>query len=74
MRPLHESVVKEKSEEISLIGAGNEANNQLLASFPTKSSGVSTILLVIRLVQRSQPTIVTESKPENKSFRPNAIS
>ena len=53
MRPLHESVVKEKSEEISLIGAGNEANNQLLASFPTKSSGVSTILLVIRLVQRS---------------------
>ena len=43
MRPLHESVAKEKSEEISLIEAGNEANNELLASFPTKSSGISTI-------------------------------
>ena len=43
MRPLYESVAKEKSEEISLIEAGNEANNELLASFPTKSSGVSTI-------------------------------
>ena len=43
MRPLHESVAKEKSGEISLIKAGNEANNELLASFPTKSSEVSTI-------------------------------
>ena len=43
LRPLHESVAKEKLDEISLIEAGNEANNELLASFPTKSSGISTI-------------------------------
>ncbi len=45
MRPLHESVAKEKSGEISLIEAGNEANNGLLASFLTKSSGISTIFI-----------------------------
>jgi len=39
--------------EILLIKAKNEANNGLLASFPTKSSEISTrFLLVIRLVQR----------------------
>ncbi len=43
MRPQHNSVAKEKSVEISLIEAGNEANNGLLASFPTKSSEISTI-------------------------------
>ncbi len=43
MKPLHESVAKEKLGEISLIEARNEANNELLASFPTKSSGISTI-------------------------------
>ena len=43
MRPLHVSVTKEKSDETPLIEAGNEANNGLLASFPTKSSGVSAI-------------------------------
>jgi len=36
-------VTKEKSGEISLIEAGNEAKNELLASFLTKSSGISTI-------------------------------
>ncbi len=38
MRPLHESVAKEKWAKILLIKAGNKANNGLLASFPTKSS------------------------------------
>jgi hypothetical protein len=38
MRPLHESVAKEKSAKVSLIEAENEANNELLASFSTKSS------------------------------------
>ena len=42
LRPLHELVAKEKSGEISLVEAGNEANNELLASFPTKNSGIST--------------------------------
>ena len=32
-----------KIDEISLIEAENEANNKLLASFPTKSSGISAI-------------------------------
>jgi hypothetical protein len=32
-------VAKEKAAKISLIEAENEANNELLASFPTKSSG-----------------------------------
>ena len=40
---MHESVAKEISDEIALIEAGNEANNGLLASFPTKSSGISAI-------------------------------
>ena len=40
---LHESVAKEKSAETLLIEAGNEANNELLASFPTKSSEISAI-------------------------------
>jgi len=43
MRPLHDSVAKEKSAEISLIEAGNEANNGLLANFPTRSSEISVI-------------------------------
>ena len=43
MRSLHESVSKEKSDEISLIEAENEANNALLTSFSTKSSGISAI-------------------------------
>ena len=30
-------------DQISLIETGNEANNGLLASFPTKSSGISAI-------------------------------
>jgi len=36
-------VAKEKSGEILLIEAENEANNWLLASFSTKSSEISTI-------------------------------
>jgi len=36
-------VAKEKLDEISLIEAENEANNTLLASFSTKSSGISAI-------------------------------
>ncbi|MEE9328137.1 MAG: hypothetical protein V3U71_12700 [Cocleimonas sp.] len=36
-------MTKEKSDENSLIEAGNEANNALLASFLTKSSEISTI-------------------------------
>ncbi len=43
MRPLHESVAKEKWAKILLIEAGNEANNGLLASFPTKSSEILVI-------------------------------
>jgi len=43
MRPLHDSVPKEKQDEISLIETGNEANNALLAIFPTKSSGISVV-------------------------------
>ena len=43
LRPLHESVAKEKLGEILLIEAENEANNGLLASFSTKSSEISTI-------------------------------
>ncbi len=38
MRPLHEPVAKEKWAKISLVEAENEANNELLASFSTKSS------------------------------------
>ncbi len=54
MRSLHDSVAKEKTGEISLIAAKNEDNNELLASFSTKISGISVIfLLVIRVVQRS---------------------
>ena len=41
--PLHESVAKEKWTEILLIEAGSEANNRLLASFPTKSSEILVI-------------------------------
>jgi len=36
-------VTKQKSDEISLIEAENEDNNELLASFSTKSSGISAI-------------------------------
>ncbi len=36
-------MAKEKSGEILLIEAENEANNWLLASFSTKSSEISTI-------------------------------
>jgi len=36
-------MAKEKSGETPLIEAKNEANNRLLASFSTKSSGISTI-------------------------------
>jgi len=36
-------MAKEKSDETPLIEAKSEANNGLLASFSTKSSGVSTI-------------------------------
>ncbi len=43
MRPLHESVAKEKWTEILLIETGNEANNGLLASFLTKSSEILVI-------------------------------
>ncbi len=43
LRPLHKSVAKEKLGEILLIEAENEANNGLLASFPTKSSEISII-------------------------------
>ncbi len=45
MRPLHESVAKEISDVIPLIEAGNEANNELLASFLTKSSAISAIFI-----------------------------
>ncbi len=38
MRPFHESVAKEKWPKILLIEAENEDNNELLASFSTKSS------------------------------------
>ena len=47
---LHDSVAKEKSGEISLIEAENEANNELLARFSTKSSGISAIFIAIRAV------------------------
>ncbi len=40
---MHESVAKEKSAKTLLIEAGNEANNGLLVSFPTKSSEVLVI-------------------------------
>ena len=43
MRPLYESEAKEKCVKILLIEAGNEANNELLASFPTKSSNILTV-------------------------------
>ncbi len=43
LRPLHESVAKEKLAKVLLIEAGNEANNELLASFPTKSSEILVI-------------------------------
>ncbi len=43
MRPLHESMAKEKWSEILLIEAENEANNELLASFSTKSSEILVI-------------------------------
>ena len=43
LRSLHESVAKEKSGEILLIEAENEAINGLLASFSTKSSEIPTI-------------------------------
>jgi len=36
-------VAKEKSDKISLIAAENEANNELLASFSTISSGILAI-------------------------------
>jgi len=36
LRPLHESVAKEKWAGFLLIEAGSEANNRLSASFPTK--------------------------------------
>ena len=42
---LHDSVAKEKSGEISLIEAENEANNELLARFSTKSSGIVAIFI-----------------------------
>ena len=41
--PSHDWVTKQKSDEISLIKAENEDNNELLASFSTKSSGISAI-------------------------------
>jgi len=37
MRPLHESVAKEKWTKTLLIEAGNKANNELLANYPTKA-------------------------------------
>ncbi len=43
MRPLHESVANEKWAKILLIEARNEANNELLASFSTKSSEILVI-------------------------------
>ena len=43
MRPLHESVAKEKLSEVLLIEAENVANNALLASFSIKSSEISII-------------------------------
>ncbi len=62
MRSLHESVTKEKSGEISLIEAGNEANNELLASFLTKSSGVSTIF-TRHLIRAKVSTYIFELLP-----------
>ena len=47
MRPLHESVAKEKWTKILLIEAGNEANNELLASYPTKSSEILKSFLLV---------------------------
>ncbi len=53
MRPLHESVAKEKLGEILLIEVENKANNGLLESFPTKISEISTIVTRHPTLQRS---------------------
>ena len=45
MRPLHESVAKEKMTKILLIEAENEANNELLANFSTKSSEILAVFI-----------------------------
>jgi len=62
MRPLHESVAKEKSGEIFLIEAENEANNGLLASFSTKNSKISTIFT--RHPTRAKVSIYFKKKTE----------
>jgi hypothetical protein len=43
LRPLYESVAKEKWTKILLFEAENEANNGLLAIFPRKSSEILVI-------------------------------
>jgi len=69
---LHESVTKEKSDEISLIEAKNEANNELLASFSTKSSGISAI--VTQYPSRAKVSISLYLKVHSLSYATNEIS
>jgi len=52
MRPLHDTVAKEKCAKIFLIEAGNAANSGLLASFLTKSREILAIFTRECIVQR----------------------
>ncbi len=65
MRPLHESVAKEKMSNILLIEAENEANNGLLASFSTKSSEILDIFTrhLIRAKVSQYHLLIFEKKP-----------
>ncbi len=66
MRPLHESVAKEKSAKVSLIEAENEANNELLASFSTKNSG--NLAIFTRHLTRAKVSIYRILKPKEKVY------
>ena len=59
MRPLYESLAKEKSAKISLIEAENEDNNELLASFSTKSSG--SLVIFTRHLTRAKVSTYKDS-------------
>jgi hypothetical protein len=48
-------VVKDKSAKVPLIKAENEANNELLASFSTKSSG--SLAIFTRHLTRAKVSI-----------------
>ncbi len=71
MRPLHESVAKEKPDEISLIEAKNEANNTLLAKFSTKSSRISAICTSRMTSKKVSNILASSCNPllaDNQSF------